>query len=59
MGRLEFLAPELSGVDLARTPRGKSSDLFALAVHIHVLLMGVIIHSCAGCGRGLMSSRMR
>ncbi|WP_328354321.1 hypothetical protein OG976_23355 [Mycobacterium sp. NBC_00419] len=40
VGRPEFLAPELAGVDLSSTPRGKASDLFALAVHIHVLLMG-------------------
>jgi len=39
VGRPEFTAPELSGVDLSATPRHRSSDLFALAVHIHLLLM--------------------
>lgn len=40
VGRPEFTAPELAGVDLATTAREKPSDLFALAVHIHLLLMG-------------------
>ncbi|WP_396910885.1 hypothetical protein [Mycolicibacterium sp.] len=39
VGRPEFTAPELAGVDLRTRPRGKPSDLFALAVHIHQLLM--------------------
>lgn len=39
VGRPEFTAPELAGVDLRSHPRGKASDLFALAVHIHQLLM--------------------
>lgn len=39
VGRAEFTAPELAGVDLARTAREKPSDLFALAVHVHLLLM--------------------
>lgn len=39
VGRPEFTAPELAGVDLAVTAREKPSDLFALAVHIHLLLM--------------------
>ncbi|WP_458317268.1 hypothetical protein [Mycolicibacterium brisbanense] len=39
VGRPEFTAPELAGVDLRACPRGKSSDLFALALHIHQLLM--------------------
>jgi hypothetical protein len=39
VGRPEFTAPELKGVDLRTQPRGKPSDLFALAVHIHLLLM--------------------
>ena len=39
VGRPEFTAPELAGVDLGVTPRGRASDLFALAVHIHLLLM--------------------
>ncbi|OJZ64172.1 hypothetical protein K0O62_22605 [Mycolicibacterium diernhoferi] len=39
VARPEFTAPELAGMDLARTARGKPSDLFALAVHIHLLLM--------------------
>ncbi len=40
VGRPEFTAPELSGKDLSITARAKSSDYFALAVHIHLLLMG-------------------
>ncbi|WP_372517749.1 hypothetical protein, partial [Frankia tisae] len=39
VGRPEFTAPELRNVDLKRTPRSRSSDLFALAVHLHLLLM--------------------
>ncbi len=39
VGRPEFTAPELKGVDLRSESRGKPSDLFALAVHIHLLLM--------------------
>jgi len=39
VGRPEFTAPELAGTDLRSWPRGKPSDLFALAVHIHLLLM--------------------
>lgn len=39
VGRPEFTAPELAGADLATTPRETPSDLFALAVHIHLLLM--------------------
>lgn len=35
----EFTPPELHGVDYATTPRKPSSDLFALAVHIHQLLL--------------------
>ncbi|OBB77409.1 protein kinase [Mycobacterium sp. 852014-52144_SCH5372336] len=40
VGRPEFTAPELAGQNLATTARRKPSDLFALAVHIHQLLMG-------------------
>jgi hypothetical protein len=36
--RPEFSAPELKGIDFATTPRKPSSDLFALAVHVHQLL---------------------
>lgn len=39
VGRPEFTAPELAGLSLATTARQKPSDLFALAVHIHLLLM--------------------
>ena len=39
VARPEFTAPELAGADLAVTARNKPSDLFALAVHIHLLLM--------------------
>lgn len=37
--RPDFIAPELDGVDLASTYRPVSSDLFALAVHLHLLLL--------------------
>ncbi|MBN3458864.1 hypothetical protein JNN96_33035 [Mycobacterium sp. DSM 3803] len=40
VGRPEFTAPELAWRDLSVTAREKPSDLFALAVHIHQLLMG-------------------
>jgi DNA-binding helix-hairpin-helix protein with protein kinase domain len=39
VGRPEFTAPELAGVNLSVTAREQPSDLFALAVHIHLLLM--------------------
>lgn len=39
VARPEFTAPELARVNLAATAREKPSDLFALAVHIHLLLM--------------------
>lgn len=39
VGRPEFTAPELSGIDLRVQPRQKQTDLFALAVHIYQLLM--------------------
>lgn len=39
LGRPEFTAPELAKVDLRTTARDKTSDLFALAVHIHLLIM--------------------
>lgn len=40
VGRPEFTAPELIGRNLSTDPRGRESDLFALAIHIHLLLMG-------------------
>lgn len=40
VARPEFTAPELAAVNLRSQPRNKSSDLFALAVHIYQLLMG-------------------
>ena len=39
VGRPEFTAPELAGTNLRTTARQIPSDLFALAVHIHLLLM--------------------
>ncbi len=39
LGRPEFTAPELAGVDLRTHTHRRSPDLFALAVHIHQLLM--------------------
>ncbi len=39
VGRPEFTAPELAGLNLRDHPREQPSDLFALAVHIHQLLM--------------------
>lgn len=40
VARPEFTAPELGALNLRTHPREKSSDLFALAVHIYQLLMG-------------------
>jgi DNA-binding helix-hairpin-helix protein with protein kinase domain len=40
VGRPEFTAPELFGFNLREQDRQQPSDLFALAVHIHLLLMG-------------------
>ena len=40
VARPEFTAPELAAVNLRTQPRERPSDLFALAVHIHLLLMG-------------------
>ncbi|OBB77384.1 hypothetical protein A5759_03845 [Mycobacterium sp. 852014-52144_SCH5372336] len=39
LGRPEFTAPELAKVDLRHTARDKTSDLFALGLHIHLLIM--------------------
>lgn len=39
VGRPEFTAPELANLDLSMQARDQASDLFALAVHIHLLLM--------------------
>jgi DNA-binding helix-hairpin-helix protein with protein kinase domain len=39
VGRPEFSAPELAEVSLRHQARDRASDLFALAVHIHLLLM--------------------
>lgn len=39
VGRPEFTAPELTGRDLRTEAREKPSDLFALAIHIHQLLL--------------------
>ena len=39
VGRPEFTAPELLGADWDTTVRVASSDLFALAVHLHQLLL--------------------
>ncbi|MCT7363616.1 hypothetical protein A7G45_12480 [Mycolicibacterium llatzerense] len=39
VGRPEFTAPELAGCDLRTEAREKPSDLFALAIHIHQLLL--------------------
>ncbi len=39
VGRPEFTAPELATLDLSVQAREKASDLFALAAHIHLLLM--------------------
>lgn len=40
VGRPEFTPPELADVNLREQSRSESSDLFALAVHVHLLLMG-------------------
>lgn len=39
VGRPEFTPPELHHADWSKTVRSKSSDLFALAIHIHQLLL--------------------
>lgn len=39
LGRAEFTAPEVASLDLRKVPRDKTSDLFALAVHIYLLIM--------------------
>lgn len=39
VGRPEFTAPELARINLREQAREKASDLFALAVHIHQLLL--------------------
>lgn len=39
VGRAEFVAPEVAGLDLRSHPRDRPSDLFCLALHIHLLLM--------------------
>ena len=39
VGRPEFTAPELLGADWNTTVRAPSSDLFALAIHLHQLLL--------------------
>jgi len=39
VGRPEYTAPELAGTDLSTQARAQSSDLFALAVFVHQLLM--------------------
>ncbi|MCV7047519.1 hypothetical protein H7J08_23070 [Mycobacterium frederiksbergense] len=39
LGRPEFTAPELAKADLRTNARDTTSDLFALAVHIHLLIM--------------------
>jgi DNA-binding helix-hairpin-helix protein with protein kinase domain len=39
VGRPEFTAPELLGKNLKQTRREPSSDLFALAVHVYIVLL--------------------
>ncbi len=39
VGRPEYTAPELQGVDFHKVVRGQESDLFALGVHIYMLLL--------------------
>ena len=51
VGRPEFTAPELRGAHFATTERKPSSDLFALAVHVHQLLFEGA-HPFAGVWRG-------
>jgi DNA-binding helix-hairpin-helix protein with protein kinase domain len=40
VGHRDFTAPELVGQDLATVTRTRDSDYFALAIHIHRLLLG-------------------
>lgn len=63
VARPEFLAPELSGRDLSSTGRRLSSDRFALAVMVFLLLREGV-HPYAGIWRGRgeppdLSARMR
>lgn len=63
VARPEFLAPELAGRDLSATARRLSSDRFALAVMIFLLLREGV-HPYAGIWRGRgeppdLSARMR
>lgn len=63
VARPEFLAPELAGRDLSTTARRLSSDRFALAVMIFLLLREGV-HPYAGIWRGAgeppdLSARMR
>ena len=63
VARPEFLAPELAGRDLSTTARRLSSDRFALAVMIFLLLREGV-HPYAGIWRGRgeppdLSARMR
>jgi hypothetical protein len=51
VGRPEYTAPELLRADLRTTVRAPSSDLFALAVHVHQLLLEGV-HPFDGRWRG-------
>ena len=49
VGRLEYLAPELHGANLADIDRNADQDSFSLAIAIHQLMMGGF-HPYAGIG---------
>ena len=52
VGRPEYTAPELQGKDLRKVARTQESDLFALAVHIYMLLLDGAHPFQAGDWRG-------
>jgi len=52
VGRPEYTAPELQGLDARTVPRTPESDLFALAVHIYMLLLDGAHPFQAGDWRG-------
>ena len=56
VGRPDFTAPELIGEDWATTLREPSGDLYALAIHIHQLLLEGT-HPFDGVWRGAGKSR--
>lgn len=52
VGHRDFTAPELFGVDLTQVTRTRDSDYFALAIHIHRLLLGGVHPFLGGAWTG-------